>query len=134
LGQTAIKAAVFALSAALAGVAGALYGAHRGGVGPNDFVMLQSLSLLLLVTIGGINTVTGALMGGAMLTSFLILGPHFPALRSFQYLLTGLGAISLGRNPNGLSSQLYAGLAGFRDRLIAPRIRTEVDPIAATAS
>ncbi len=58
LNLTATKLIVFSLSSAMAGLAGAFYGGLRGQVGLNDFEMLQSLVLLLLVSVAGINTVT----------------------------------------------------------------------------
>jgi branched-chain amino acid transport system permease protein len=75
---TFTKLAVFALSASLAGVGGAFYGGLRGSVGPIDFEVLQSGALLLVVTISGINTVTGALAGGLTFGFFPRLQHYFP--------------------------------------------------------
>ena len=57
---TATKLIVF-MSAAMAGLGGALLGGLHGSVSPNDFLLLNSLVLLLLATIGGLYTVSGAL-------------------------------------------------------------------------
>jgi branched-chain amino acid transport system permease protein len=103
---TFTKLAVFALSASLAGVGGAFYGGLRGSVGPIDFEVLQSGALLLVVTISGINTVTGALAGGLTFGFFPRLQHYFPGLRNLQYTLIGLGAIGIARNPNGWTSEL----------------------------
>jgi branched-chain amino acid transport system permease protein len=103
---TVTKLAVFALSASLAGVAGAFYGGLRGSVGPIDFEVLQSGALLLVVTISGINTVTGALAGGLTFGLFPRIQQHFPRLRNLAYTLIGLGAIGIARNPNGWTSEL----------------------------
>src|SRR3954471_204482 len=45
------KVIVFAASAALAGLAGALFGGLRGSVGTNDFVVFNSLAIFLLLAI-----------------------------------------------------------------------------------
>ena len=100
------KLAVFAISSAIAGVAGVFYGGVKGSVGPDDFQMLNSLVLLLLVSVSGINTVTGALMGGL---TFGFLPPKltklFPGLGNIAFLGTGFGALALGRNPYGWTSE-----------------------------
>ena len=103
---TFTKLAVFTISAALAGVAGAFYGGLRGQVGPSDFDFLFSLSLLLLVYIAGINTVGGALAGGVTFGVFPKLQQTFPRLRNIAYTLPGLGALAIARNTNGWTSEL----------------------------
>ena len=92
----------------MAGLAGVFFGGLKTSVGATDFELLQSLILLLLVYIGGINTVSGALLGGMFFAMFPVLQEHVSFLHSgsVQYLLTGLGAMSLGRNPNGVTGQL----------------------------
>ena len=117
------KLFVFAVSAALAGIGGALYVAVPGQASNNDFVLLLSLTVLLLVRVGGINTVTGAFLGAAFFSAFQILQLHHPGLGDIQYLLTGLGAMSLGTAPNGLGGRVADAAAAVRRRsaLIAPR-------------
>jgi branched-chain amino acid transport system permease protein len=117
LNLTFTKLAVFALSSALAGVAGVFYGGLRGQVGPTDFEMLQSLVLLLLVSISGIHTVTGALAGGITFGLFPTFQRWFPGLRSLPFLGAGIGALAIGRNPNGWTSEL----APIGDRVRAAR-------------
>lgn len=128
------KLAVFAVSAGLAGFAGALFGGLRGQVGPNDFVALASLTLLLILRVGGINTVTGALFGGIVLASFPMLQEQVPANWPLSYLLTGIAAVSIGRDPNGiggrvaeLAHRLRANRTGPpADRMPAPQLEEEV--------
>lgn len=114
LNLTATKLAVFTISAGLAGLAGALFGGLRTAAGSSDFQVFQSLPVLLLVVIGGISCVTGALIGG-MLYGFLLplLKDRVPALAGVTYLLTGVAAVALGRNPNGLSYYISEGLAPY---------------------
>ena len=50
---TRLKLAVFALSAAMAGVGGALYAGTLGSVGYERFNLFESLPLLLLAVVGG---------------------------------------------------------------------------------
>jgi branched-chain amino acid transport system permease protein len=117
LNLTLTKLIVFSLSSAMAGLAGAFYGGLRGQVGLNDFEMLQSLVLLLLVSVAGINTVTGALMGGLTFGLFPKIQRSLPAIPSLSFLGAGFGAIALGRNPNGWTSDIGPRIAHSRDLL-----------------
>ena len=114
LNLTFTKLAVFAMASAIAGVAGCFYGGLRGQVGSDDFEMFQSLVVLLLVSISGINTVIGAIAGGLTFALFTPLERHFKSITSLKYILVGLGAVGIGRNPNGWTSDLAPLGAAFR--------------------
>ena len=134
------KLMVFMLSAAMAGLAGALYGGLKGSAGPIDFQMFQSLPILLLAVLGGITTASGALIGGLAFSFLGVLQAHFPSIGGLTYLLTGLGAVSIGRNPNGLSfvisqrlRQLFPRLSAPPAVLPEPAYEEEVERVAASA-
>jgi branched-chain amino acid transport system permease protein len=137
LNLTTTKVAVFSLSTAMAAVGGALYGASEGTINQNLFLYNLSLFLLLIVVIWGVKTPSGALFGGlvyAVVT--VIVEPHLPAgwQQPLPYLLTGFGAISLGRNPNGVIGDLSARWADLRERLSRGRDQAnEGVPIVAPA-
>jgi branched-chain amino acid transport system permease protein len=114
------KLAVFAVSAGLAGFAGALFGGLRGQVGPNDFIALASLTMLLILRVGGINTVTGALFGGVVLATFPLLQEHVPSNWPLAYLLTGIAAVSIGRDPNGIGGRVAEAAERLRARRSPP--------------
>jgi branched-chain amino acid transport system permease protein len=59
------KTIAFALSAALAGIAGALYAHKIRFLSPEQFGFLQSVELLMMVVIGGLGSVHGAIFGPA---------------------------------------------------------------------
>ncbi|MCJ0761931.1 branched-chain amino acid ABC transporter permease [Variovorax terrae] len=63
------KTLSFALSAALAGVGGALYAHKLQFISPDQFNILQSIDLLLMVVIGGLGSVHGAFLGAIFLIS-----------------------------------------------------------------
>ena len=63
------KTLSFALSAALAGVGGALYAHKLSFISPDQFNILQSIDLLLMVVIGGLGSVHGAFLGAIFLIS-----------------------------------------------------------------
>jgi branched-chain amino acid transport system permease protein len=63
------KTLSFAISAALAGVGGALYAHKLHFISPEQFRILQSIDLLLMVVIGGLGSVHGAFLGAIFLIS-----------------------------------------------------------------
>ncbi|MEY2423920.1 MAG: hypothetical protein QOI95_3987 [Acidimicrobiaceae bacterium] len=121
MGLTATKLAVFALSAAIAGVGGAVYGGALGTVGANRFTFFDSLPLLLLTVVGGIGSIGGAVFAGLVLYGIPLVANSWsdldipvrslPGLRDVGDLLAltpGLMGIGLGRNPNGVVRDVAA--------------------------
>ena len=80
------KTMSFALSAALAGIGGALYAHKLRFISPDQFNILQSIDLLLMIVIGGLGSVHGAFLGAM----FLILMPQIISL-SKGYLPDAIG-------------------------------------------
>lgn len=80
------KTLSFALSAALAGIAGALYAHKLQFISPDQFSILQSIELLLLIVVGGVGSVHGAFLGAI----FLITMPQAIALVK-DYLPAAIG-------------------------------------------
>ena len=97
------KTLSFALSAALAGIGGALYAHKLQFISPDQFNILQSIDLLLMVVIGGLGSVHGAFLGAI----FLITMPQAIALVKDWLPAT------IGQAP-GLQAVVYgAVLIGF---------------------
>jgi branched-chain amino acid transport system permease protein len=61
------KTLSFTLSAALAGIAGALYAHKLQFISPEQFNILQSIELLLIIVIGGLGSVHGVFLGAIFL-------------------------------------------------------------------
>ena len=61
------KTLSFAISAALAGLAGALYAHNLKFISPDQFNLLQSIDLLLMIVIGGLGSVHGVFLGALFL-------------------------------------------------------------------
>jgi branched-chain amino acid transport system permease protein len=118
LGQSplSLKLSVFMLSAAIAGVGGALMTAQIGSANIDRYDIFLSLSLLMLTVVGGIGYVSGALVGGilfgvlflALQSTFAKLGADYPDLDGFFDFLARLTTVtpallgvSVGRNPTG---------------------------------
>lgn len=58
----------FALSGALAGVAGGLYVYSKGSVFPDEMSIPRSFDALIMVLMGGVQTMAGPIVGGAFFT------------------------------------------------------------------
>jgi len=116
LDVTRLRLAVFALSASIAGVGGALYAGTLGSVGYERFNLFESLPLLLIAVVGGIGTASGALFAGLILGGFPIAAGIWPFLDNLNRLLPGAMGIALGRNPNGAVRDI-AGRYGVLTRV-----------------
>ena len=97
------KTLSFSISAALAGIGGALYAHMIRFLSPDQFNIIQSIDLLLMVVIGGLGSVHGAFLGAI----FLIGMPQ--AISALKDVLPA----AIGQAP-GLKSVIYgAVLIGF---------------------
>ncbi len=90
------KVAVFAIAAAMAGLAGALYGTVQGAVGTSDFDIFPGIIFVLFVTVWSIRTVSGAFL--AALTYVVLSQVWMNGLGIFA----GLGIILIGRAAGGI--------------------------------
>lgn len=90
------KLVSFAISAALAGLGGALYAHKIQYLSPEQFGLIQSVDLLMMVVIGGIGSIHGAFFGAI----FLIGMPQFIALLK-DHLPAAIGQAT------GLQSTIY---------------------------
>ena len=93
------KTLSFAISAALAGVGGALYAHQIRFLSPDQFNIIQSIDLLLMVVIGGLGFIHGAFLGAI----FLIGLPQ--AISAVKDFLPD----AIGQAP-GLKSVIYGGV------------------------
>ncbi len=74
------KTLSFSISAALAGFAGALYAHNLRFISPDQFNLLQSIDLLLMIVIGGLGSVHGVFLGAIFL---IILPQGISAVKGF---------------------------------------------------
>lgn len=80
------KSASFVLSAAITGIAGALYAHRLRIITPDQFTVLQSIEMLMMVVIGGLGSIHGAFFGAA----FIIILPQLIAVAK-DYLPPAIG-------------------------------------------
>lgn len=63
-----MKLTAFAMGASFAGAIGVLYAAKQTFVSPESFSLIQSISILAMVIVGGIGSIQGVLLGAVVVT------------------------------------------------------------------
>jgi branched-chain amino acid transport system permease protein len=104
------KLLAFGLAAFVAGIGGTLSGYNFGSVSPFTFGSIASITFLAFAYLGGISSVTGAVLGGCIVSGGIL----FTALRNwfhldpkYTLLLGGIGLIVTAiRNPEGIAGAL----------------------------
>ena len=111
------KLVVFVLSAAMAGIAGALYVPQVGIINPSEFAPANSIEAVIWVAVGGRGTLSGAIVG-AVLVNFAKTWFTSGALAPYWlFLLGGLFIAVTLLLPRGI----VGTLAGFvRERRAIP--------------
>ena len=103
------KLASFVLAGAIAGMAGGLYAVLLGAVAFHTYDPSYGLVVFSMAVIGGLGSISGVLMGVALIE---VLSYSFP---KYQLVFTGVGLLLvLLFLPGGLAE----GVQGIRDRLL----------------
>ncbi|WP_319633247.1 ABC transporter permease subunit [Romeriopsis navalis] len=81
---TSFKTLVFAISGALAGIAGALYTVQSGIVSPQYMAIAFSIEMVIWVAVGGRGTLVGAIIGAVIVNwAGSLLSEQFPEIWLF---------------------------------------------------
>jgi branched-chain amino acid transport system permease protein len=96
---TVTKIVVFVVCGMVASIGGAFYGALQQAITPLDFMWSTSLTLLLLVVLGGRSVISGALIAGGTYAVQLLPIPSWVA--EAIPLAIALGVIALAQEPEG---------------------------------
>ncbi len=81
---TAYKVFVYAISAGLAGLAGAVYVPQVGIISPAEMGVMPSIEMVSWVAIGGRGTLTGAIIGAVLVNSLKsVISESFPDIWSY---------------------------------------------------
>jgi branched-chain amino acid transport system permease protein len=127
----AAKLLAFGLSAFLAGLGGALIGYSRGQLSADSFGVSVSLTLLAFAYLGGITSVGGALVAGALAPlgiGYVVLdrttdiGEHY--LLASGILLVATAVL----NPGGIAGTVRSHLPGGPSRLTGHGRRAPITP------
>jgi branched-chain amino acid transport system permease protein len=125
------KLQLFVFAAALAGLAGGLFTFHAQFLGPEDFVIVLSLLFVVMVSIGGLGSIYGAVVGAITIVyvehKLRDLGTH-ESLLGWDLPPQGPSILSLGVFglllitimlffPHGLLPGIVGAVSGARRRL-----------------
>jgi branched-chain amino acid transport system permease protein len=112
------KAAAFAVSAFIAGIGGAVIAYRQGRANQGAFSYEQSLVFFAFAYLGGISRVSGALVGGALVSGGLLytIGDDVIGIPTeFTLLLGGLGVVLTAvLNPEGIAGGIADRVAHLR--------------------
>ena len=108
------KVAVFAISAGLAGLGGALWGTLQTTVGTTDFDIFSGVMFLLFLVVWSVRTVSGAFLAALTFAVFT----NVQGLSKVEGLFAGGGIILIGRAANGI-----LGLEWFADHIRLPWVK-----------
>jgi len=114
------KTAVFAISAGMAGLGGALYASQLQSVQITTFNFIVGLPVLLAAVVGGMAYAgTGVFSGVSLQAGLPLLAKIGPFFANLAVLLPGLAGIGLGKNPNGAIADLRDAFGrAWRDKRI----------------
>jgi ABC-type branched-subunit amino acid transport system permease subunit len=102
INPTRAKITIFALSAAIAGVGGAMFASAQQTTSPADWQSGLSLVFVVLVLTTGVRTVEGAVNAGIAFVVVPQLLSHLGGnAQALSFFLFGIGALTYARHPEG---------------------------------
>jgi branched-chain amino acid transport system permease protein len=114
---TRYKVMAFVVSAFFAGVAGALYAHFLSYLNPSTFTFLKSIEIITMIVLGGLGSVSGAVIAAVVLT---VLPEALRPVKDFRMVLYSLMLIVLMiTRPQGLLGTRELSLRGLWARLRA---------------
>lgn len=96
---TKYKMMAFVTAAALAGMAGALYGLNSSTVVPTQFTFNQSINVLVFVVLGGLGNVLGSVISATLLTVLPEMLRAFSDYRMLVYAVVLILVMIFTNNP-----------------------------------
>ena len=115
IGLNRVKLYGFAFSAFFAGVGGSLFAHNVGILKPDKFGFLFSIEILVMVVLGGLGSITGAILSAILLTS---LNEVLRDVSQFRYLVYAIILIALMIfRPTGIFGTKEFTFAGTKRRL-----------------
>ncbi|MBK7585313.1 MAG: branched-chain amino acid ABC transporter permease [Myxococcales bacterium] len=114
---TRLKVTAFTISAATAGIAGGLFAHMQSGIRPEDFKFEKSIDMIVMIIIGGLGSITGAVIGGIFLAVTLELMRDLQEYRLVLYAL--LLVIIMIVRPQGLLGTRELSLSLFKRKAAA---------------
>ena len=110
---TASRMKALLISAFYCGVSGALLGGYMNFIQPSMFDMMKSTELTAVVVFGGLGSMSGTLLGSAIITSVM---EYFRDISQYRMLIYGLLlVVIMVARPEGLlgNREIWSFLPGF---------------------
>ena len=85
-----MKLAAFAIGACTAGIGGVIYAEQVNFINPPTFSILQSILILSMVVIGGMGSITGAVLGAVLV---VLLPEVFRGFEDYRFFLFGVALV-----------------------------------------
>jgi len=124
IGVTLLKSECFVIAAFVAGLAGSLYAHEVRYLAPNDFTFWKSIELLIMVVIGGVGSLAGAILGAAVVVG---LPEYLRAIGDYRMLVFGAILIATMLFGEGGLAALFATL-GRRVAAVSMRSASKLPP------
>jgi len=116
INTTRYKVLAFVISSALAGIAGVLFGHYTQFLSTNDFQFIRSFEIIIMIVLGGMGSLTGAVLGAIVITVLPELLRQLPGdLSKYRLVIYAamLIVIMLTR-PQGVLGQREFGLSWLK--------------------
>lgn len=125
INTTRYKVLSFVISSAFAGIAGALFGHYRQFLHTNDFQFIRSFEIIIMIVLGGMGSITGAVLGAVVITILPELLRQLPG-NLIHYRLVIYSALLIGimlTRPQGVMGAREFGIPWMK----RPQKRPEGD-------
>jgi branched-chain amino acid transport system permease protein len=107
---TLYKSKCFVIAALVTGFAGCLFAHHSRYLNPDDFTFWRSIEILIMVAVGGIGSMTGAVIGAFIV---VLLPEYLRAVNEWRFVIFGaLLVLFMGLGKGGIAG--FVSLAVWR--------------------
>jgi branched-chain amino acid transport system permease protein len=123
---TRYKVLSFVISSAFAGVAGVLFGHFKRFLATPDFTFIKSFEVIIMVVLGGMGSITGAVLGAIVITILPELLRQLPSVGGFNFadlrlvIYAALLIVIMLTRPQGVLGEREIGFNWLRRAQKAP--------------
>jgi branched-chain amino acid transport system permease protein len=142
---TRYKVLAFVISSSFAGVAGVLFAHFKKFLATSDFTFIKSFEVIIMIVLGGMGSITGAVLGAVVITILPELLRRLPTIGNFNFadlrlvIYSALLIVIMLTRPQGILGEREFGLNWLRRPQKAPADDQQVGghegvPIAQSAA
>ena len=119
INATKYKLMAFVMGASLAAVGGSLYASYLQSIAPSNFNIMESVSILIIVVLGGIGSITGSVIAAIVLGGIDTILQSFGSLRMVIYAVM-LIVIMIAK-PSGLMGRREFSIGNWLSKRAAKK-------------